>query len=70
MLLFEIGLPKLDSECKELARQNLHEEIAASASRLQKARINALGLPLDEIQHRLDKPCGRENLSVVSDTLL
>jgi hypothetical protein len=48
----------------------LHDEVATSARRFQKAGVNALGLFLHQVQHSLDHPYGRKHLAVVGDTLL
>jgi hypothetical protein len=65
----EIGLPVFESHCGQLAPENLHEEVAVPACRLQKARVNALGLALYEVKHGLNHPRGGENLPVVGDAL-
>ena len=69
MPLFKVGLPVLEFDRSELALQYPDKEVPAPAGRLQKARINALGLTLDEVEHRLDHPRWREHLPVVGDTL-
>ena len=66
----EIGLPELEFDGGELALQNLHEEVAAPARRLQEARVDALGLVLHEVEHRLDHPRRSEHLPVVGDAFL
>jgi len=68
VLLFEVGLSKLEFDRSEFAQQDPDEEVPATTRRLQKARVNALGLALDEVEHRLDHPRGGEHLSVVGNT--
>ena len=65
----EVGLPELEFDGGELAPQDPDEEVAAPARRLQEAGVNALGLVLDEVEHRLDHPRGGEDLPVVGDAL-
>ena len=65
--LLEVGLPELEFDGGELALQNLDEEVAAPARRLQEAGVDALGLVLDEVEHRLDHPRRGEDLPVVGD---
>ena len=66
----EVGLAELELDGGELALQDLHEEVAAPARRLQEAGVDALGLVLDQVEHRLDHPRGGEDLPVVGDALL
>ena len=54
----------------QLPAQHDYEEVARSASRLQEARVDALGFALDEVEHVLHQPSGREDFAVVSDALL
>ena len=65
----EIGLPVFESHCGQLAPENLHEEVAVPACRLQEARVNALGLAFHEIEHCFHHPRGREYLAMVGDAL-
>ena len=60
---------ELDFHRGELAFQSLNDEVAAAKGGLQKAGVNALGFALDQIEHGLDHPLGRENLTVVGNTL-
>jgi hypothetical protein len=53
----------------ELSPQDLYEEVAAPARRLQKARFNALGIAFHKVEHGLDHPGRGEDLSVVCDAL-
>ena len=66
----KVGLPELEFDGGELALQDLNEEVPAPARRLQEAGVDALGLVLDEVEHRLDHPRGREDLPVVGDAFL
>ena len=68
--LFKVGLPELDFDGGELALQDTDEEVAASACRLQEPRVDTLGLALDEIEHRLNHPCGGKDFPMIGDTLL
>ena len=52
----EVRLPVLEFHGGELAPQDLHEEVAAPARRLQEAGVNALGFVLHQVEHRLDHP--------------
>ena len=70
MPLFEVGLPVLEFDGGKLALQDPDEEVPAPARRLQEARVDALGLALDEVEHRLDHPRGSEYLPVVRDTFV
>lgn len=54
----------------QLAPQDLHEEVPATAGGLEEARVDALALVLDEVEHRLDHPCRCEDLVVVSHPFL
>ena len=65
----KVGLPVLEFDGGELALQDPDEEVAAPARRLQEAGVNALGLALDEVEHRLDHPRRGEDLPVVGDAL-
>ena len=65
----EVGLAVLEFHGGQLAPQDLHEEVAAPARRLQKARVNALGLVLHQVEHGLDHPRRGEDLPVVGDAL-
>ena len=65
----EVGLAVFEFHGGELAPQDLHEEVAAPARRLQEAGVNALGLVLHQVEHRLDHPRGGEDLPVVGDAL-
>lgn len=65
----EIRLAVFEFHGGELALKDLHEKVAAAAGRLQKPRVNALGLAFHEIKHGLDHPFGGENLPVVGDAL-
>ena len=67
--LFKVGLPELEFDGGELPLQDADEEVPAPARRLQEAGVNALGLVLDEVEHRLDHPRGSEYLPVVGDPL-
>jgi hypothetical protein len=69
VLPLKIGLAVFEFHGSELAPQDLREEIAIAARRFQKARVNALGLALHEVEHGLDHPRGGENLPVVGDAL-
>lgn len=64
---FEVGSSELEFDRSELALQDPDEEVPAPARRLQEAGVNALGLALDEVEHGLDHPRGREHLPVVGD---
>ena len=66
----EVGLAVLEFDGGELAPQDRHEEVAAPAGRLQEAGVDALGLVLHQVEHRLDHPCRGEDLPVVGDALL
>ena len=67
--LLAIGLLELEFDCGELALQYPDKEVSAPASGLQKAGVNALGLALDEVEHRLNHPRRGEYLPVVGDAL-
>lgn len=67
MSLFEVGSAVFEFHRGQLAAQDGHEEVAAPARWLQEARIDALGLVLDQVEHRLDKPGRREDLTVVGN---
>ncbi len=67
--LLEVGLPELEFDGGELALQDPDEEVPAPARRLQEAGVNALGLVLDQVEHRLDHPRRGEDLPVVGDAL-
>ena len=67
--LLEIGLAVFEFHGGELAPEDLDEEVAVPARRLQNARVNALRLALDQVEHRLHHPCRGEHLPVVSDAL-
>ena len=58
MPLFKVGLPELEFDGGELALQDPDQEVPAAARRLQEAGVNALGLGLDEVEHRFDHPGG------------
>jgi hypothetical protein len=68
--VFKVGLAEFEFNGRELAPENLDQKIAATARRLQKARVNALCLAFDEVEHRLDQPRWGEDLSVIGDALL
>ena len=63
----EVGFSVLEFHGGELAPQDRHEKVAAPARRLQEAGVNALGLVLHEVEHRLDHPRRSEDLPVVGD---
>jgi len=65
----EVGLAVFEFHGSQFAPQDLHEEIAVPACRLQKARVNALGLAFHKVEHGLNHPCGGEDLPVVGDAL-
>ncbi len=65
----EIGLPVFHLHGGELALEDFHQEIPAPAGRLQKPRIDALGLALHQIKHRLNHPLRGEDLPVIGDSL-
>ena len=66
----EVGLAELEFDGGELALQDRDEEVAAPARRLQEAGVDALGLALHEVEHRLDQPRRSEHLPVVGDAFL
>ena len=68
--LLELGLSELEFDGGELPLQNPDEEVPAPARRLQEAGVDALGLALDEVEHRLDHPRRSEHLPVVGDAFL
>jgi hypothetical protein len=70
MALLKVGPAVFEFHGGKLAPQNLHDEVAAPARRLQKAGINALRLVFYQIEHRVYHPCRSEYLSVVSNALL
>lgn len=69
MLLLEGGLPVLQLHNGQLAAQYLDEEVSAATCGFQHARVDALGLCLDQIEHGLNHPRRREHLPMVYDTL-
>ena len=69
MAPLEIGLAIFEFHSGEFAPQNRDKKVAVPARRLQKARVNALGLVLHEIEHGFNQPSRGENLPVVGDAL-
>src|SRR3546814_9139168 len=69
MPLLEIRLAVFCLDGSELALEDRHEEISAAASRLEEARVDALGLSFDQIEHLFDKPWRREYFAVIGDPL-
>ncbi len=69
MPLVEVGWAILEFDGGEFALQNPNKEVPAPAGQLQEARVNALGLTLDKVEHGLDHPPRREDLPVVGDAL-
>ena len=66
VLFLEIaGLAIFGFHRGELALEDRHDEIPAAASGLQKARVDALRLAFDQIEHRLDQPRRGEYLAVI-----
>jgi len=65
----EIGFAVFEFHSGEFAPEDLDKEVAVAARRFQKARVNALGFALHEVEHGLDHPRGGENLPVVGDAL-
>ena len=55
--------------CAEFSTQHLSEEVAISTSGLEEARVNALALVGDKIEHVVDKSRWREHLAVVDHSL-
>ncbi len=53
----------------QFAAQDLHEEVAVATGRLGEARINALSLGFDHVEHGLDHPDRCEYFAVIGDTL-
>src|SRR3546814_19130066 len=70
MPLLEIRLAVFCLDGSELALEDRHEEISAAASRLEEARVDALSISFDQIEHLFDKPWRREYFAVIGDTLL
>src|SRR3546814_9763356 len=70
MPLLEIRLAVFCLDGSELALEDRHEEISAAASRLEEARVDALGLSFDQIEHLFEKPWRREYIAVIGDPLL
>ena len=65
--LLEFGPPELDFHGGQLASQDRDEEISTTASGLKNARVDASGFGPDDVQHRLDQPRWREDLTMVRD---
>ena len=58
MPFFEIGLAEFQLYGGELALQDRHKEIAASASRFEKPRVDPLCFTTHEIEHLFDEQGG------------
>lgn len=72
LLILQLGvllLPHAALADSELAAQYLDEEIAIAAGRLQKARVEALGLGTYEVEHGIHLPLGREHLAMSGHAL-
>src|SRR5262249_48492611 len=54
----------------ELAPQHRDEEVPTPTGWLKNPRVDAFGLGLHEVKHRLDHPLGCKDLPMVSDPLL
>ena len=69
MTLLEFRFPEFLLHTRQLAKEHLDEEVPAPAGGLKKPGIDALGLVLDQVEHRFDHPGRREDLTVVGNTL-
>ena len=69
MLPLKFGFAEFEFHGDELASQNRNEKIPAPAGGLQKARVYALCLALDKIEHLVDQPRRCEDLPVIGDAL-
>ncbi len=66
----KVGLAELRLYGGQFALQDRNKEVPTSASRLQKTRVNALGLALHQVKHVFDQPLRRKYLPVVCNALL
>lgn len=67
--VFHLASPVAGFHHPQLARQNLDQEIARAAGRLQKARVDAFGLLPDKVEHGIDLALGGVDLAVVDHAL-
>jgi hypothetical protein len=63
----KVGLAELGFYGGQLALEDRDKEVPTSASRLQKTRVNALGLALHQVKHVLDQPPRRKHLPVIGN---
>jgi hypothetical protein len=70
MLPLEVGLSTFCLDRGQLALGDWDKKIAASARRLQKTGVDALGPPFDNVEHFFDQPSRRKYLRVVGNALL
>jgi hypothetical protein len=69
MLALKIALAVSSVNGREFALEYGLEEIARTTGRLEKSRVDALGLTLDKVEHVFHHPLWSEHFAVIGDSL-